>query len=161
MGLVEREVLVSMIRGRWVVLAASCAAGLSVGLFYVGRATVDTVPTHQAGYEQGHDDGYFDGLLVGEAQGRQEGRALQEGQELPASSRHPVQDAFTDGYAAGANDAFAGYDGGWSYATPYVITIEPGRGRVVYRIKDRAPIEAGTNYFLCASGHQLCNEPRN
>lgn len=151
----------SMIRWRWVALAAGCAVGLSVGLFFVGRATADTAAAHRTGYRQGHDDGYFEGLRIGEVQGRRDGRAVQEGQELPASARRPVEKAFQDGYTAGANDAFAGYDGGWSYAAPYVITIEAGRGGVVYRIKGREPIEAGTNYFLCAGGHRLCHEPRN
>ena len=150
------------IRGRWAALAAGCtAAAVAVGMFFVGRATADTTPAPSRGYAQGHDAGYFDGLLAGEAQGRQEGRALQEGKELPASSRRPVQDAFDDGYVAGAADVFAGYDGGWSFATPFVITVEPGRGRVVYRIKDRERIRPNTDYFLCPDGHHLCHEPHH
>lgn len=155
---VQVEQLATTRRARWTVLALVCALCLVVGTFFVGRATAPASAS-PARYQQAHNDGYFDGLQAGEAQGRQEGRALQEGQELPASSRRPVKDAFNAGYAAGADDAFAGYDGGWSYAAPYVVTVAPGHGKIVYRIKDRDRIEPRTNYYLC-HGNQLCHEPR-
>ena len=63
-------------------------------------------------------------------QGVTEGRALQ----VPPKARH----AFEEGYAAGANDVFSGYDGGWDYARPYVITLEKGDDGITYRIKSRA-----------------------
>jgi hypothetical protein len=63
------------------------------------------------------------------AAGVEEGRALQQ----PAQAR----DAFKAGYAAGANDVFGGYDGGWDYDRPYVITLKEGSDGVTYRIASR------------------------
>jgi hypothetical protein len=61
--------------------------------------------------------------------GIEEGRALQQ----PAQAR----DAFKAGYAAGANDVFGGYDGGWDYDRPYVITLTKGSDGVTYKIATR------------------------
>ena len=141
---------------RWVVSAALVAG---VGIL-VGRATVDTHEAHDRGYRSGLYDGYFDGLPVGEAQGRREGRVLQEGSSLPAAGRHVATDAFDAGYAAGANDVFAGYDGGWAQSTPYVVTVRRTQGDIGYRIASRVPLEAGVTYFLCSTGHRLCQRPR-
>jgi hypothetical protein len=65
------------------------------------------------------------------AAGIQEGRALQQ----PAQAR----DAFKAGYQAGANDVFGGYDGGWDYDRPYVITLKKGSNGVTYAIASRRP----------------------
>ncbi len=65
------------------------------------------------------------------AAGVEEGRALQQ----PAQAR----DAFKAGYQAGANDAFGGFDGGWDYDRPYVITLTHGSDGVTYRIATRKP----------------------
>ena len=62
-------------------------------------------------------------------QGVTDGRALQ----VTPESR----DAFKAGYTAGANDAFSGYDGGWDYDRPYVITLEKGEDGITYRIGSR------------------------
>ena len=129
---------------------------VAAALVWIGRASAQHGATSQAA----KDDAYFAGLLAGEAQGRREGRVLQEGASLPANSRQPVTDAFNAGYAAGANDAFAGYDGGWSLSVPYVITVVEGSGQIVYRISTRTPVVANVNYFLCAGGHGICQAPR-
>jgi hypothetical protein len=63
--------------------------------------------------------------------GVREGRALQQ----PAQAR----DAFEAGYQAGANDVFGGYDGGWDYDRPYVITLTKGSDGVTYKIATRTP----------------------
>ena len=60
-----------------------------------------------------------------------EGRALQ----VAPSSRH----AFQAGYAAGANDVFGGYDGGWDYGRPYLITLRQGADGITYAIASRKP----------------------
>jgi hypothetical protein len=65
------------------------------------------------------------------AAGVREGRALQ----VAPSAR----DAFQAGYTAGANDAFGGYDGGWDYDRPYVITLQKGANGVTYAIRSRRP----------------------
>lgn len=61
--------------------------------------------------------------------GVREGRQLQ----VPPLER----DAFQDGYEAGANDVFGGFDGGWDYDTPYVITLKKGTDGVTYAIATR------------------------
>ena len=139
------------------VVAAALVAGAGI---LVGRATVDTHVAHERGYQSGLYDGYFDGLPVGEAQGRREGRALQEGSSLPAADRQAAADAFNAGYAAGANDVFAGYDGGWALSTPYVVTVRRGQGGISYRIAARALYEDGVAYFPCPAGHGLCQRPQ-
>jgi hypothetical protein len=147
-------------RTKWIVALVAVIAGVAVGAALLGRSTADTRAARDSGYRTGHQDGYFDGLSAGEAQGRREGRALQEGDALPADARRPVKDAFDAGYAAGANDAFAGWDGGWQLSAPYVITVVAAGGAITYRIKDREPVKAGVNYFLCPDGHSLCQERR-
>jgi hypothetical protein len=94
-------------------VVAAIVIGLGVGLFLLGRET--------AGGDPGFD--------AGRAQGVEEGRALQV---APAARR-----AFQAGYAAGANDVFGGYDGGWYLGQPYVITLAKGHGPVAYRIDSR------------------------
>jgi hypothetical protein len=135
--------------------ALLAAVVVAAGCVVVGRLTADT-HGDDAGQRAAATDAYFRGLLAGEAQGREEGRALQEGSNLPAGDRRPVHDAFEAAYAAGSNDAFAGYDGGWSLSTPYVVTIEEGSGKIVYRIASREPVKAGVDYYLCSDGHSLC-----
>jgi hypothetical protein len=140
-------------RVSWKVLAAGLAVVLAVGAvaFALGRATA---PTPKAKGD------YFAGLRAGEAQGRQEGRALQAGAELPGGERDVARRAFDAGYAAGANDVFAGYDGGWTMNRPWIVTLDPGTGRIVYRIDTRERIRAGVNYYLCPDGRSLCQQPR-
>jgi hypothetical protein len=142
-----------------ILVAATLAA--AAALILVGRWTVGSAPAPKAAHKVDQSDDYFDGLQVGEAQGRREGRAIQEGAELPAASRRPVHDAFDAGYAAGLNDAFAGYDGGWAIGLPYVVVIANGTGQVAYRIKTREALEPRMNYFLCPNGRDLCEEPRH
>ena len=55
----------------------------------------------------------------------------------PGSAGPGARAAFAAGYAAGANDVFAGFDGGWSLSQPYVITLARGSGAVTYRIDSR------------------------
>jgi len=136
-----------------VVVGVLAAVVIGGGLFLLGRVTA---PTHSA---KAPGD-YFAALRAGEAQGREEGRALQAGSELPAGDQHVARDAFATGYAAGANDVFAGYDGGWTKGAPWVVILDAGSGQVVYRIRDREPVRAGVNYYLCPDGHSLCQQPR-
>jgi hypothetical protein len=139
-------------------LGVAVAIIIAAGLLTVARATAASHIARDNGYRSGRSDGYLEGLQVGEAQGRQEGRALQAGSSLPAESRQPVQAAFNAGYAAGANDAFAGYDGGWVRLAPYVVVLEAGSGQIVYRISSRTLVQPHINYYLCPDGHDLCQQ---
>jgi hypothetical protein len=93
-------------------IVAAIAIGVGAGLFLLGRATAH--------------DGDYD---AGRAQGVEEGRALQV---APAA-----RNAFQAGYAAGADDVFGGYDGGWDFGRPYTITLAHGSNGVTYRIATR------------------------
>lgn len=139
------------------VVAAAAVAG---GLVILGRVTADTGAARTSGYQQGHVDGYLTGLQDGARQGRLAGRSAQEVAALPANERRPARDAFDAGYAAGANDVFAGYDGGWGLDAPYVITLHGAPGAITYRIATRTELQPGVAYYLCPDGHALCQHPR-
>jgi hypothetical protein len=83
---------------------------VAVGLFAGGRASAPESKDYEAGVR--------------------DGRALQVSPE--------ERDTFDDGYQAGANDVFGGYDGGWDLDRPYVITLKKGEDGITYRIASRA-----------------------
>ncbi len=134
------------------VVACLAAAG---ALFALGRASVDRDEgdsaakrtAHAAGLREGmlagHASGVHQGRAVGIREGRaagvEEGRTLQLGESLPRDTRRAARRAFRAGYVAGANDAFGGFDGGWSLTKPYVITVRRGSGAITYRIDTRRP----------------------
>ncbi|MGN6333848.1 MAG: hypothetical protein ACTHOD_19710 [Motilibacteraceae bacterium] len=109
-------------------LAAMLVAGTG---FLLGRLSSGHGPSR--GYEQG----YRAGLDVGQSEGIEQGRALQLGLSVPPSSRSAAQRAFEAGYAAGANDIFGTYDGGWAFGRPYLVVLEPGEHGLTYRIARR------------------------
>jgi hypothetical protein len=143
-----------------IALATVAAAALVSGLIVLGRATADTKAARTSGYQRGHVDGYLAGLQDGARQGRLEGRSAQEVAALPAHERQPARDAFTAGYAAGANDVFAGYDGGWGLGVPYAITLSGASGAITYQIAKRTELQPGVAYYLCPGGHALCHRDR-
>ena len=117
------------------VTAVLAAAGL-VGL---GRATAPGPDAARArGYHDGAVAGYADGFGAGRAQGLREGQAVAASAGSPPGARARVRDAFDDGYRAGANSAFSGYDGGWTLGRPYVIVLARGADGITYRIAARA-----------------------
>ena len=127
-----------------VVLAVIAA----VALFALGRATAPTPAT---------PGGYADGFLAGRAEGVQEGQAIAEAAGSPPGSRDRVRAAFDDGYRAGANNAFGGYDGGWSFGRPYVIVLAKGANGITYRIAARAECPettttSTTSLLACQTG---------
>jgi hypothetical protein len=138
---------------RRMLIAGVAALAVAAGMFFLGRASVGQ-PSDR------YQDGYLSGVTAGRAEGVGEGRALQEGSQLPASAQQPVRTAFSDGYAAGTNDAFGGFDGGWSLGTPYVITLVAGTHGVTYRIDNRTELTRGVSYYLCPDGRTLCRSPR-
>jgi hypothetical protein len=67
--------------------------------------------------------------------------AFAAGRLSVASSKPPIAGAtYKAGYLAGREAAFAGYDGGWAYGVPYVITLERGGAGITYRIVSRKQI---------------------
>ena len=125
-----------------VVLAVIAAAALVA----LGRATAPTPATSR---------GYADGFLAGRAEGVEEGQAIAESAGSPPASRDRVRAAFDDGYRAGANSAFSGYDGGWSLGRPYVIVLARGANGITYRIAARAECPettTPTSLLACQTG---------
>ena len=113
----------------------------AAGLVALGRASTDV--------DGARDKGRAEGERAGVARGVVEGRALQV---RPSGGR---RSAFRAGYAAGADDVFGGYDGGWYLGRPYVVTLAKGRAPVSYRIDSRTPMRAGVAYFRCGPGRAL------
>jgi hypothetical protein len=150
-------------RSRRLVLQVGVALVVAVALVAVGRWSADTGSARdsglRAGYSDGHYAGYFAGLHDGEAQGLREGRAVQLVSTSPPGMRRVARHAFEAGYAAGTNDVFAGYDGGWALGSPYLVTLEAGIGQADYRIDTRTAVEAGVSYFLCPSRRGVCQRP--
>jgi hypothetical protein len=62
--------------------------------------------------------------------------------------------AYAAGYAAGREDAFSGFDGGWSFGVPYIVTLRHGGPGVTYRFARRWPMAAGVEYRVC--GRIVC-----
>ncbi len=134
-------------------LALGAASVVAIAMFALGRASVHTPAASPLG-------DYFDGLRVGQSQGRELGRAQQAGAALPPHDRRVAHDAFRAGYAAGADDVFAGYDGGWALGVPWIVVLEPGGTRIDYRIRDRTPMMPGVAYYLCPDRKSLCHSRR-
>jgi hypothetical protein len=68
-------------------------------------------------------------------------------------ARHPAG-GYPAGYAAGREAAFEGFDGGWSFDTPYVVTLRRGGPGVTYRFARRWPMRRGVAYRVC--GRVVC-----
>lgn len=134
---------------------AIAALGLGTGLFLLGRHAVDTDGPHDRGYAAG----YSSGLRHGAARGLQEGRALQATEAVPKDAKAAARAEFNRGYAAGANDVFSGYDGGWYVSSPYLITLARAGGPITYDISSRTMLAAGVDYFLCPHAHTVCHRP--
>ncbi len=128
----------------------ACLIGVCAvaGVFVLGRVTAGGHGAPAGAYTRGLEAGI------------REGRAEQETRALPGGARDGAKTAFDDGYLAGADDVFGGYDGGWALSAPYVITLRRGGGGVTYRFAERVPFRDGVAYFLCPHSHRLCQEPR-
>ena len=111
------------------------------GLFALGRVSAADTDTARS---EGRAEGHAAGLRAGRAAGLREGRALQLFESTPRGSRSAARRGFDAGYVAGANDAFGGFDGGWSFTTPYRITLRKGSGAITYRIDTRRPLRRST-----------------
>jgi hypothetical protein len=59
-------------------------------------------------------------------------------------------------YNAGYENAFAGFDGGWVFGQPYIVTLRHGSGGVTYKFDRRWPMQRGVEYRLCP-GQIVCS----
>ena len=132
-------------------IAVVIGLALGAGLFLLGRLTDGTDDAPSAGY--------YAGLRQGESRGIREGRALQLTEALPPDVRKAARTAFDTGYAAGANDAFGGYDGGWYVSVPYLITLVKGTGPITYDLSSRTMVHGGIDYYLCPHTRRICQRP--
>jgi hypothetical protein len=137
-----------MTRTTRTMIAAIIGAALGMGLFLLGRFTSDP--------GDARTDGYYSGLRQGESRGIQEGRALQLTTTLPQDERKAARAAFDTGYAAGANDTFGGFDGGWYVSRPYLITLAKGSGPITYDLSSRTMLHSGIDYYLCPHARTIC-----
>jgi hypothetical protein len=62
---------------------------------------------------------------------------------------------FADAYRSGREDAFSGFDGGWDFETPYIVTLRHAGGGITYRVARRWPMEPGVEYRAC--GATVCS----
>ncbi len=62
--------------------------------------------------------------------------------------------SFADGYRSGREDAFSGFDGGWGFDTPYIVTLRHAGGGITYRFARRWPMQPGVAYRAC--GASVC-----
>jgi hypothetical protein len=119
-----------------------------VALVFFGLGRV-TAPSSAAARSRG----YADGFKAGRAEGLREGQAIASTASLPADARAAARAAFDNGYRAGANSAFGGYDGGWELGRPYVIVLAKGTGGITYRIATRTPCpQPPTSLLACQTG---------
>jgi hypothetical protein len=121
---------------------------VAVALVVLGRLTAPPSAARARGYHDGSVAGYADGFRAGRAEGLQEGQALAATAGLPPAARAQARVTFDDGYRAGANSVFSGYDGGWQPGRPYVIVLAAGANGVTYRIagRFRCPVATTTTY---------------
>jgi hypothetical protein len=61
-------------------------------------------------------------------------------------------------YRAGFEDAFSGFDGGWAFSTPYIVTLRRGGSGITYRFARRWPMLPGIEYRACGRG--VCQRRR-
>jgi hypothetical protein len=139
--------------------AGVVVVALAVAAFLAGRLTAPAPGSgtaSSAASSAGSGGGYAAGFSAGEALGVGEGRALQQSASLAPGAQQSARQTFAAGYAAGAEDVFGGYDGGWAMGAPYLIVLAPGNGGATYRIASRIPVQPHVNYSLCSNGHDIC-----
>lgn len=77
------------------------------------------------------------------------------GRATAPAARAPVP---RGGYLAGREDAFSGFDGGWSYRLPYIVTLRRGGPGITYAFARRWPLTAGREYRACRT-QLVCSRP--
>jgi hypothetical protein len=73
---------------------------------------------------------------------------------VDSKPRSVARGSFADGYRSGREDAFSGFDGGWSFDTPYIVTLRHAGGGITYRFARRWTMERGVEYRRC--GDSVC-----
>jgi hypothetical protein len=150
------RVIQSVAFSLFITLALAAAAG---GLAFVaGRQTADGPAQFDRGAAEGerlgrslvradyapgasaYNEIFNRGLRRGYVRGRREGRLL--GQQR--------------GRAAAHDAPFAGFPGGWSIGSWYLINIAPGQKGARYAIGGRTLARPDAWYGVCAGGARIC-----
>jgi hypothetical protein len=71
------------------------------------------------------------------------------------SANRPAAPALPGTYAAGREAAFTGFDGGWDYGVPYIVTLQRGGRGITYGFARRWPMRSGLEYRIC--GRDVCS----
>jgi hypothetical protein len=82
------------------------------------------------------------------------GRASVDRAETPRRSATVPRGSFAAAYRSGRESAFSGFDGGWSYGAPYIVTLRRGGPGITYRFARRWPMTSGVEYRIC--GREVC-----
>lgn len=72
-----------------------------------------------------------------------------------ASVQRPRARVLSGSFAAGHEAAFGDFDGGWAYATPYIVTLRRGGPGITYVFARRWTMVPGAEYRVC--GHGICS----
>ncbi|MDX6657134.1 MAG: hypothetical protein QOH62_1927 [Solirubrobacteraceae bacterium] len=75
------------------------------------------------------------------------GRASVDNQGKPVR-----RGSYAAGVRAGLEAAFSGFDGGWAFDTPYVVTLRRGGPGITYAFERRWPLLPGFEYRACGRG---------
>jgi hypothetical protein len=88
------------------------------------------------------------GVLVGAAAGFAAGRFTHP--SSPATRTvHTGSGGYADGYHAGREAAFQGFDGGWGLGDPYIVVLRRGPSGTTYRFAHRWAVLPGREYRSC------------
>jgi hypothetical protein len=68
------------------------------------------------------------------------------------SADPPPAPALPGTYGAGREAAFTGFDGGWDYGAPYIVTLQRGGPGITYRFARRWLMRPGLEYRICDRG---------
>jgi hypothetical protein len=58
-------------------------------------------------------------------------------------------------YDAGYEAAFGGFDGGWVFGAPYIVTLKHAGNGLTYKFARRWPVQPGVQYRSCP-GQIIC-----
>jgi hypothetical protein len=65
---------------------------------------------------------------------------------------------YSDGYHAGREAAFQGFDGGWGLGEPYIVVLQRGPSGTTYRFAHRWAVLPGQEYRFCPED-VICSHP--
>jgi hypothetical protein len=65
---------------------------------------------------------------------------------------------YSDGYHAGREAAFQGFDGGWGLGDPYIVVLRRGPSGTTYRFARRWAVLPGREYRSCTED-VICSGP--